>query len=158
MPSWPVSPCCLVAKSCSSLCNPMDYSLPGSSVHGVSQTRILEQAAILFSRESSQLRDQIHVSCIGRWILYHRATREAPWPVSPTLSPSVNQYFSVFSLFSPPHKHTHTHTHTHTHDSSQHLTVPPILNLKSRRQLCRKVNTGLLGCLQTGSASPASPN
>ena len=163
MPSWPVAHCCLIAKSCSSLCNPMDYSLPGSSVRGISQARILEQAAISFSRESSQLRDQIHVSSIGRWILYHRATREAPWPVVlPSHSQSVNQYLSVFSLFSPhqkhTHIHTHTHTHTHTHNSSQCLTVLLILNLKSWRQLCRKVNTGLFGCLQTGSALPAPPN
>ena len=51
---------------------------PGSSVHGISQAVILEQVAISFSRVSSQPRDQIHVSCIDRWILYHWATREAP--------------------------------------------------------------------------------
>ena len=38
--------CCLVAKSCVTLCNPMHCSLPGSSVHGISQTRILEWVAI----------------------------------------------------------------------------------------------------------------
>ena len=37
----------LVAQSCPSLCNPMDYSLPGSSVHGILQARILESVAIL---------------------------------------------------------------------------------------------------------------
>ena len=41
----------------------MDYSLPGSSVHGISQARILEWVAISFSRGSSQFRDWIHVSC-----------------------------------------------------------------------------------------------
>ena len=93
----------------------MDYSLPGFSVHGISQTRILEQAAILLSRDSSQLRDQIPISCTGRWILYHQATREAPWPVSPTLSQSVNQYFCLLSLLPTPQARTHTHTQTHTH-------------------------------------------
>ena len=34
--------CCLVAKSCATLCDPMDYSLPGSSVHGIFQARILQ--------------------------------------------------------------------------------------------------------------------
>ena len=38
--------CCLVAKLCMILCNPMDYSLPGSSDHGISQASILEGVAI----------------------------------------------------------------------------------------------------------------
>ena len=42
----------LVAQSCPTLCNPMDCSLAGSSVHGISQTRILEWIAISFSRGS----------------------------------------------------------------------------------------------------------
>ena len=50
--------CCLVAKSCLTLCDPLDGSPPGSSVHGVSHTRILELVAISFSRGSSQPRDQ----------------------------------------------------------------------------------------------------
>ena len=41
--------CCLVAKSCPPLCDPMDCSPPGSSVHGISQARILEWVAISFS-------------------------------------------------------------------------------------------------------------
>ena len=40
----------LVAQSCLTLCNPIDYSLPGSSVHGISQARILVWGAIAFSR------------------------------------------------------------------------------------------------------------
>ena len=47
----------------SNSCDPMDRSLPGSSVHGISQARILEWVAISFSGESSQLRDQTWVSC-----------------------------------------------------------------------------------------------
>ena len=43
----------------------MDCSPPGSSVHGVSQARILEWVAISFSRKSSGPRDQTRVSCIG---------------------------------------------------------------------------------------------
>ena len=64
---------CSVTQSCPTLCNHMDYSLPGSSVHGISQARILEWMAISSSRGSSQPRDQIHISCIGRQVLYHRA-------------------------------------------------------------------------------------
>ena len=56
----------------------MDYSPPGSSVHGILHARILEWVAISFSRGSSQPRDQTHVSCIGRQILYRWASREAP--------------------------------------------------------------------------------
>ena len=40
-----------VAKSCLTLCNPMDYSLQGSSLHGIPQARILEWVAISLSRE-----------------------------------------------------------------------------------------------------------
>ena len=49
----------------STLCDPVDYGLPGFSVHGIFQTRILELAAIPFSRGSSQPRDQIWVSHIA---------------------------------------------------------------------------------------------
>ena len=58
----------LVAQSCLTLCNPIDCSLPGSSVHGILQGRILEWVALLFSRGSSQLRDWIWVfSIAGRF-------------------------------------------------------------------------------------------
>ena len=40
-----------VAQSCPTLCDPMDYSLPGSSVHGIFQARLLEWGAITFSGE-----------------------------------------------------------------------------------------------------------
>ena len=42
----------LVAQSCPTLCDPMDCSLPGSSVHGILQARILERVAIPFSKGS----------------------------------------------------------------------------------------------------------
>ena len=42
-----------VAESCPTLCDPMDYSPPGSSVHGIFQARVLEWVAISFSRGSS---------------------------------------------------------------------------------------------------------
>ena len=46
-----------VAQLCPTLCDPMDCSPPGSSVHGISQERILEWVAISSSRGSSQPRD-----------------------------------------------------------------------------------------------------
>ena len=65
---------CLVIQSCPTLCNPMNYSLLGSSVLEISQARILEWVAISSSRRSSWPRDWTCVSCIGRWILCHWAT------------------------------------------------------------------------------------
>ena len=60
--------CVLVAQSCPTLCNPMNCSLPGSSVHGVSQARILKWVAIPFSRRSSWFGDLTWVShTVGRF-------------------------------------------------------------------------------------------
>ena len=59
-------------------CNPMDGRPPGSSVHGISQARILERVARPSSRASSQHRDQAHIPCISRQVLYHWAAWEAP--------------------------------------------------------------------------------
>ena len=60
---------CLVPQLCPTLCNPRDDSLPGSSVHGILQARILEWVAIPFSRGSSQIRDGTWVSCTaGRFL------------------------------------------------------------------------------------------
>ena len=57
--------CCLVAKLCPTFCDPMDYSSPSLSLHGIFQTRILEWFAASFSRGSSWPRDRTHVSCIA---------------------------------------------------------------------------------------------
>ena len=65
---------CSVVLSCPTLCDPMDCTLPGSSVHGIFQTRILEWVAISFSRGSSWPKVISSISCVGRWILYSWAT------------------------------------------------------------------------------------
>ena len=62
---------CSEAQSCLTLCDPIDYSPPGSSVHGILPARILKWVAISSSRGSSQPRDRTHISCIGRRVLYH---------------------------------------------------------------------------------------
>ena len=67
----------LVAQSCPTLCNPIDYSLPGSSVHGISQARILEWVATSFSRGPSLSRDQTCISCIAGGFFTNWAIREA---------------------------------------------------------------------------------
>ena len=54
-----------IAQSCLTLCDPMDCSPPGSSIHGILQARVLEWVAIPFSRGSSQPRDRTGVSCIA---------------------------------------------------------------------------------------------
>jgi len=60
------------------MCNsatPSTIAPPGSSVHGISQARMewvaMEWVAMPSSRGASQPRDQTHISCIGRWVLYH---------------------------------------------------------------------------------------
>ena len=58
-------------QSCLTVCNPMDYSLPGSSVHRIFWGRILEEVAISSFRGSFGPRDGTYVYCIGRQILYH---------------------------------------------------------------------------------------
>ena len=57
-----------VTQSCPTLCDPVDRSQPGSSVHGIFQARILEWVAVSFSRGSSWLRDLTsYLSAILRW-------------------------------------------------------------------------------------------
>ena len=65
-----------VAQSCPTLCDPMNCSLPGSSVHGILQARILEWVAISFSRRPSWPRDWTQVSCIVGRCFTIWATRE----------------------------------------------------------------------------------
>ena len=74
--------------------DPKDCSVPGSSVHGIFQARIQKLVAILYSRGSSQTKDQTHVSCvscIGRWILYHCTTWEAKQVSWRPLKKELNQ-------------------------------------------------------------------
>ena len=58
-------------------CDCMDYSLPGSSVRGISQARVQEWVAVSFSRGTYQPRNKTCVPYIGMWTLYHWATSEA---------------------------------------------------------------------------------
>ena len=76
----------LVTQSCLTLCDPVDCSPPGSSVHGILQARILEWVAISFSRGSFQPRDWTHL-------------------------PHFRESFYQLSHQGSPYTHTHTHTH-----------------------------------------------
>ena len=84
----------LVAQLCSTLCNPIDGSPPGSSVPGILQARILEWAAISFSRGSSQARGWTWVSCIGRQILYHLSHSRASTRSSLSACPATSEMLS----------------------------------------------------------------
>ena len=74
--TWLISEGVKFSQSCLILCNPMDYSPPGSSVHEILQTRMLEWVAIPFSRASASPRDQTWVSSITDRFFAIWATRE----------------------------------------------------------------------------------
>ena len=87
-------PVCVCASDSvlSNLCDPMDCSPPGSSVHGIFQARTLEWVGIPFSRGSSQPRDQTQVSCIaGRYLSYQGSPE--------TLSNSLMSFSSFLVAF-----------------------------------------------------------
>ena len=75
--------CAKSHQSCLTLCDPMDCSPAGSSVHGILQARILEWVVTTFSRGSSWPRDLTgisYISCMGRWVLYHYHHLGSPHP------------------------------------------------------------------------------
>ena len=69
---------CWLLRLCSTLWDPIDCNLPGLFVHRISQPRIMEWVAIPFSRGSSQPKDWIQDSCIGRHILHHLSYQGSP--------------------------------------------------------------------------------
>ena len=99
---------CSVAQSCLSLCDPLDCSSPGSSLHGIFQARILEWVAISFSKWSSPPRDQTCVSCIAGGFFTIWATRDASWSFCESklleFSASMSHGADVHSLENFPNK------------------------------------------------------
>ena len=87
----------VVTQSCPTLCDPMDYSPPGSTVHEIFQARILEWVAISFSRGSSQPRDWTQVSCTAGRFFTDGATRKA-LSLRQILVPSVFQTARIWVL------------------------------------------------------------
>ena len=79
-------------------CDPVDCSLPGSSVHGIPPERILEWVAIPFSRDSSWPRDRTWVSCTAGRFFTVWATREAPVVKSKYQRNSLTYFWIPFSL------------------------------------------------------------
>jgi len=73
-----VSTCMLSCQSCPTPCDPMDCTLPGSSVRGILQARILEWVSISLSKGFSRPRDGTQISCIAGRFFTDWARREAP--------------------------------------------------------------------------------
>ena len=99
-----IRPCvcvCSVTKLCLTPLNPMDCSPLGSSMHGISQAKILEQVAISFSRGTSWSRDQTCISCISRRVLYCWATRED------------HLYMHIYVIYLCIYQYVYIHIHTY---------------------------------------------
>ena len=80
---------CVLSGSVMSDWDPMDYSLPGSSVHGIFEVRILEWVAISYTRDSPQPRDQTHVSRVS-------CITGAFFTTAPPGKPYMHIYLTVF--------------------------------------------------------------
>ena len=103
-----VHACVLSPSVVSDSCGPSECGPPGASVHGVFQARILEWVAISYCR-GSRPRDQTHLSCIGRQILYHWATWDTncllkvtellPTPFIKRIFFYLKQVFRLFFFF-----------------------------------------------------------
>ena len=134
--------------------DPMDC-LPDSSVHGISQARILEWVAIFFSRGSSQPRDRTRVCCTGRRILYYCAIWErtevgernltkmtdilTSWKHMRHISPESPQHSVSPSVPPPPHHSTLPRVQS---SQSVCLSSPPRRRLwDSLLEPCRKANS-----------------
>ena len=103
---WPSVLCvqCLVAQSCLTLCDTMDGSLPGSSVHGILQARILEWVTMPSSSGSSQPRDRTQVSGIAGVFFTVWATRKVLVEQKASIS-SVSVHLPANGLWHCPSRH-----------------------------------------------------
>ena len=96
-----------VAQSCLTLCDLMDCSPPGSSVHGILQASILEWLVIPFSRGSLQPRDWTWISCnAGRFLTIESSGKphkvKVKWLFFPSYGPCVSWswFLSFLTLIS----------------------------------------------------------
>ena len=87
----------LVAQSCRTLCDPMDCSLPGFSVHGIPQARILEWVAIPFSRNLPDPGIKPGSSCTAGRLFTVWATRK-PFPPKMYNHPDPKKYILCDSI------------------------------------------------------------
>ena len=147
-----------VAQSCLTLCNPMDGSPPGSSVHRIHQARILDCFAISFSRGSSQPRDwtrvRFSVSCIAGRFFTIWATGK-PWHHSVQFSSVVQSCPTLCDPMNcgtpglPVHHQLLESTQTHVHQVDDAIqpshplwsSFPPALNLSQHQGLFQWVSS-----------------
>ena len=122
----------LVSQSCLTLCDPMDYSPPGSSVHRVLQARILQWLAMPFSRRSSWPLGRIWVSCIAGRFFTIWATKEPLFLVWVTLN-------SFFSLTFPLHTWTASNSFClwDLYQSDHFLSFPLLLTWSKPKLPCQ---------------------
>ena len=142
----------------------MDCSPSVSSVHGISQARILEWVAISFSRGSSQSRDQTRISYISRQVLYHWATREAPlygcyslknvplWRIT-YLSAWVSKYCKRTSLKTNKTREASVSSH-HIQEVSLQFSSSPEPTHWLLTTLSLSLSPAMLGCTETVVLAP----
>ena len=82
--------CVLVTQLCPTLCDPVDYSPPGSSVHGILQARILEWVAQGIFPIQGLNPDLLHF----RWILYHLSCQESP-SITDSMDKSLSKFWEM---------------------------------------------------------------
>ena len=133
----------------------MDCSPSGSSVHGISQARILERVAMPSSRGFSRPRDQTHISyicCTGSWVLYHWATWEALFLRISSVTQSCPTHCDPMDCSMPGfpvHHQLLEFTQTHVHRVSDAIQPshpllspsPPTLNLSQHQGLFQLVSS-----------------
>ena len=108
-----VLPCLHFSHSVVSLCDTMDYNSPGSSVHGISQARILEWVAISFCMGSSWPRNGTRVSCIASSLL-------TIWDGSPN---ALSYSHTIALQFTPTHLFPHLDLHPLLPEFSQEFPI-----------------------------------
>ena len=153
---------CVHAKSlqsCPTLCDTMDCSPPGSSVHVILQVRILEWVAISFFRGSSWPRDRTHISyitCIGRQFFITSTMWKAPNNTDsdqirsvaqscPTLCDPMNRSTPGLPVHHQPPEFTETHVHrvSDAIQPSHPLSSPspPAPNPSQHQSLFQRINS-----------------
>ena len=143
----------LVAQSCPTLCDPMDSSPPGSSVHGILQARILEWVAIPFFRKSSQPSDLTQAFCTAGRFFTIWATREALSSVQfssvAQLCPTLCDPMNCSTPGIPVHHQLPEFIQIHVHQVSDAIQPshplsspsPPALNPSQNQSLFQWVNS-----------------
>ena len=137
--------CCLLTKSCLSLCNPMDANPPGSSVHGLSQTRILEWVAILFSRNLPHPGIRHTFPTLSSGFFITEPPIQFSWPVMSDFLWSSELQYARLPCPSPTPgvAQTHVHGEADAIRPSHPLSPPssPVFNLSQHQSIFQWVSS-----------------